>query len=102
MPIPPTPQQQCEHAPSRCHQIPRAMFPSCLLPSQPTGCHPLKGGSQEGVREEVVLAAFLTVDEENEHGLGKPGAGMGLKDEFTEEQVAQLGLYSKSGRKYGQ
>ena len=31
-------------------------------PSQPTACHPSKGGGQKGVREEVVLAAFFTVD----------------------------------------
>lgn len=50
----------------------------------------------------MVLAAFFTVDEENKHGLGKSGARMGLNGEFTEDQVAELGLHSKRGRKQGQ
>lgn len=38
----------------------------------------------------MVLAAFFNVDEESKHGLGKPGAGMGLEDEFTEEQEGRV------------
>lgn len=96
MPIPPLPGS------SASTPCPAATLPSSLLPSQPAGCHPLEGGEQKVVREEMVLAAFFTVDEENKHGLGKPQARRGLNSEFTEEQVAELGLYSKSGRKYGQ
>lgn len=78
----------CPIATKSCRQH----SPPSLLPFQPTGCPHLKGGGQKGIREELVPAAFFTVDEESKRGLGKPGAGMGLKDEFTEEQEGRVGI----------